>query len=163
MVEGGGGFGGLEGGVVDAEPFSERRCVALLRCRGTVKRVARARVDGFGGVEEFFECAADVRGEFAGGRVAPEIVGELLALAFDPDRALLQVARRADRPGEVAKVSPDLALDGRYRKRAEGRANRWVIAVQRLQQPECGDLLEVFQRTRLPRSKRRAIELASGK
>jgi hypothetical protein len=90
-------------------------------------------VEGFGGVEEFFECAAGVRGEFVCGWVAAEIVGEWLALAFDPDRALLQVARRADRRSEVAKASPDLALDGRYCERAESGADRWVIAVQRLQ------------------------------
>ena len=117
----------------------------------------------FGGVEEFFGCAADLCGELACGRIAPEIIGELFALAFDPDRALLQLARRADRPREVAKVAQDLALHGRYRERAEGGAMSWVIAVQRLEQPDGGDLLEVLERNPLARSKRRAIELASGK
>ena len=39
----------------------------------------------------------------------------------------------------------------------------WVVAVQRLEQPDGGDLLEVLERNRWPRSKRRAIELASGR
>ena len=104
-VEGRGGFGGLEAGVFLAQSFPERRCVVRLRRGGTVERITGARVGRFGGVEEFFGCAADVCGELACGRVAPEIIGELFALAFDPDRALLQLARRADRPREVAKVA----------------------------------------------------------
>ena len=71
LVEGCGGLGGLEAGVFVAESFSERRCVALLRRRGTVKGIARARVGRFGGVEELFERAADLCGELARGRVRP--------------------------------------------------------------------------------------------
>ena len=145
-LDGRGGFGRVEAVVFAAKPFSERGCVALLCRHATVEGVAPARLGRFGGVEELFERAADLCGEFPRGRVAPEVIGEPLALALDPDRALLKLARRADGPAEVAEVPADLALHGRYRERAEGGADGRVIAVQRLEQPDRGDLPQVIER-----------------
>ena len=82
----------------------------------------------------------------ARGGVASEVVGELLALALDADRALLQVAGQAHAPGDVAKVAPDLTLHRRHGERAEGGTVIGVIALQRLQQAHRRDLLEVVER-----------------
>ena len=109
-VDGRGSQDGVETRIFIAEPLTKRRCVALLRLHATVKRIARAGLRRFGGLEEFFERAADLRCELARGRVAPEV----------------------SRARSSALMSPIAAICSRS-----------------------------SSRTRLPRSKRRAIELAS--
>ena len=101
---------------------------------------------GCSGVEDGFDRAAEPLGELGGGRTAAELAGELVALAGDTDGALLEVAWWADGPGEVAEVAPDLALNGRHRKGAEGCAVVGVKAIQGLDQTERRDLLQVLKR-----------------
>ena len=146
-VERGGGFGGGEAGVLGSEPLCERGgVVAVVVGEWPVEGVAAAGVGGFGGVEDVFDRAAEPLGELGRGRTAAELARELVALAGDADGALLEVAWWADGPGEVAEVAPDLALDGRHREGAEGRAVVGVKAIQRLDQTQRRDLLQILER-----------------
>ena len=111
-----------------------------------VEGVAAAGPGGFGGVEDVFDRAVEPLGKLGGGGIAPEVGCELLAIAFDAQSALLEVAWWADRPAAAAEVASDLALDGRHRERAKGGAVVGVKAVQCLDQTECRDLLQVLKR-----------------
>ena len=46
----------------------------------------------------------------------------------------------------IAEVLAELAEDRRHRERAEPRAHVGIEAVDRVQQPDAGDLLEVLDR-----------------
>ena len=78
------------------------------------------------------------------GRTA-ELARHLVADAVDLDRELLQVARHAHRPALVAEVALELAEDRRDRERRERGLARRVEAVDRLEQPERGDLDQVVE------------------
>jgi hypothetical protein len=57
--------------------------------------------------------------------------------------AALERRAAVDRPGEVAEVAPDLALDGGHGERAKGGAVVGVKAVQGFDQTERRDLLQI--------------------
>ena len=77
---------------------------------------------------------------------AAELARHVLADAVDLDRELLQVARDAHRPALVAEVALELAEDRRDGERGERGLARRVEAVDRLEQPERGDLDQVVER-----------------
>src|SRR5215210_2856477 len=144
-LDGCGGHDGLDAGVFAAEKFGESARVAVVCLHAAVDRVPGAGLSRFDCFEQLFERAVDPRGQLACGRVAPEVVGEPVSLVLDADRALLQRAGRTDEPREVAKVPAYLALDGRHCEGAEGGAVGRVIALQRLDESDRGDLLEVIE------------------
>src|SRR5262249_38905956 len=74
-----------------------------------------------------------------------ELARELLAHALEFEGELLQVARYADRPALVAEVALELTEDRRDREARERGLAARVEAVDRLQQAERGDLLEVVE------------------
>lgn len=61
-------------------------------------------------------------------------------------RSLLVRARNVDVPGAVAQVALDVLGDRRHRVRAEGQSARGVEAVDRRDQAEIGDVVEVLAR-----------------
>ena len=71
---------------------------------------------------------------------------QVVAGVLDPHAQRLQPARRAERPRVIAEVLPKLTEDRRHREAAEPRAHVGIEAVDRVQEPDAGDLLEVLDR-----------------
>ena len=146
-VERGGGFGGGEAGVFGSEPLGERgarrrRRPLTGRSKESLPRAWAASVASrMSSIVHPSRWASS-----AAVGTAAELARELLALAFDAHSAFLELARRADRPAEVAEVAPDLALDGRHGEGAKGGAVVGVKAIQGLDQTERRDLLQVLER-----------------
>ena len=88
----------------------------------------------------------DRGGELLDGRRAAELVGQLVARLGDAQLQLLQAARHAHRPRPVAEVALDLAEHRRRRVGGEAHLAREVEAVDRLHDPDAGDLHEVVER-----------------
>src|SRR5262249_10244187 len=80
-----------------------------------------------------------------------ELARESIARDREPRAELLHVARDADHPAAVAEVAFDLAGDRRDGERGEPDLAAEIEAVDRLHEPERGDLLEVVQRLALVR------------
>ncbi len=72
--------------------------------------------------------------------------GHLALGLFNLERQLLDAARYMHDPAAIAEVALQLAEDRRNREGLEGDAPSRVEAVDRLHQPEAGDLLEVLDR-----------------
>src|SRR5205085_202070 len=66
-----------------------------------------------------------------------------------PRAELLDVARDADHPAAITEMALDLARDRRDREGREAHVSVEVEAVDRLDEAERGDLLEVVQRLAL--------------
>src|SRR5204863_5527576 len=79
-------------------------------------------------------------------RLAAEGGRECVPGHLDAHHQLLQLPRRAERPRPVPEVPPQLPQDRRDREAAECGSALRVEAVDRLQEPEAGDLLEVLSR-----------------
>src|SRR5450759_3087661 len=73
------------------------------------------------------------------------LAGERVLRVADPQRALLLAARHVHRPARVAEVAPHLTEDRRHRERGEGMAALRIEAIQRLEQSERSDLLQVLE------------------
>ena len=97
----------------------------------------------------------------AAGRVAPEVVGQPVAVALHPLRALLQAARGPYRPGEIAQIAFQLTVDRRHREGGECDSAFRVEALDRLEQADRGDLLEVVQRHHADRARSAARSTSS--
>jgi hypothetical protein len=107
-----------------------------------------ARVERLARVEDLLDAEVGLAREVLDrGRVLPAGL-EAPRGALDPQRVLEQIPGRADVPAAVAEVAAQLAVHGRHRERAERRAVVGVEAVDRLEQPERRDLLEVLERLR---------------
>ena len=100
---------------------------------------------GLGGVEDGFDRAAEPLASSAAVGLRPRSV-----VSWSRSRSM-RIARSwrsrggADRPGEVAEVASDLALDGGHRVEANGGAVVGVKPVRCLDQTERGDLLQVLE------------------
>ncbi len=82
-------------------------------------------------------------GDLVDRRAAPESAGQPLCDDVHPMGQLLDVARRAHRPAEVAEVPFELPQDRWHRERRERDAAGGIEAVDGLDQPEGRDLLQV--------------------
>ena len=110
-----------------------------------VERGGVARGRGLERVDDLLERELEPRGELAGRRRPPELGAELAVGGHDPLGALLQLARRPDAPCVVAEVALDLAGHGRHGVGAEGDPALGLVAVDRLHQPDGGDLDEILE------------------
>ena len=90
--------------------------------------------------------ASTAVGDLLDGRRAAELVGELVARLGHAQLQLLQAARDAHGPRLVAEVALDLAEHRRRRVGGEAHLAREVEAVDRLHDPDAGDLHEVVER-----------------
>src|SRR3954470_3493216 len=100
-------------------------------------------------VEHLLNAGAERVAHLLHGRRAAELARERLAAAHDARAQLLDVARDAEHPAAVAEVALELARDRRNRERREAHVARDVEAVDRLQQSQRRDLLEVVERLAL--------------
>src|SRR5690349_8355042 len=100
------------------------------------------RAAGVERLDDLFGARARVLGELAGGGCAAEVGGELLGGLVELERELLQIARDANRPAVVAEIALELAEDGRHREAREGEAAARIEAIDCLQQPDRGDLVQ---------------------
>ena len=82
-------------------------------------------------------------GEVGGDRFAPDRRSQRRALAFDRLRELLEVARRAHHPGDVAEMVAQLAEHGRDGVAGEREPALRLPAVDGLDQPDVGDLDQI--------------------
>src|SRR4029078_1584489 len=85
-----------------------------------------------------------VRGDLVSRRCVSELAGECFGGLLDLGHELLDRAGHADGPPEVAEVALDLAEDRRDGERRERQPAVRVKALDRLQQTEGGDLLDVL-------------------
>ena len=111
-----------------------------------VERVGAQRPIRLARLEHVLDVDADVFGELCRrGRRAER--GRALHLGpLDAHRELLEVARYAHRPAVVAEMPLDRAGDAGDRERGERIPARGIEPVDRLDQREEGDLLEVLER-----------------
>src|SRR5215207_6211156 len=79
-------------------------------------------------------------------RRAAELRREAVDFARDAGAQLLQPARDAHGPRTVAEVALDLAQDRRHRKGREAQLATEVEAIDRLDEPDAADLLEIVER-----------------
>ena len=131
--------------VLDPERDPEAVAVLVVVARA-VERDRAVRAGGLARLEQLLERDAEPLRELRRRRGAAELARQRLAGRLEPDRQLLQVARHAHRPALVAEVALELAQDRRDGEAREGRLARRIEAVDRLQQPERGDLDQVVER-----------------
>ena len=79
-------------------------------------------------------------------RLAAEQVRQLAAGVLDLQGELLEPAGNPQRPRGVAEMPPQLTQDRRHREAAECGSAVGIEAVDRLQEADAGDLLEVLDR-----------------
>ena len=108
-----------------------------------VERGRRERTVGGERLDDGLDVEADVLGDLAGPRGAAELLGELAGDLRDLALQLLDPARRADRPAEVAEVALDLTGDGGHRVGQEVPLVAGVETVHGLDQPDVGRLDQV--------------------
>ena len=139
-------LGVAEAGVLDAEGDADAVAVLVVLARA----VERDRAVGAGGLarlEHLLERARRARWAISPGVAArPSSRASSSLSGLELDRELLQVARHAHRPALVAEVALELAEDGRDGEARERGLAARVEAVDRLQQPERGDLDQVVER-----------------
>ena len=136
----------LVGGVLATEHVHERAGLAVTR-RG--RRVERGRLvagRGLLGLQHLLDRAAQVLRHLAHLRRASELLGEDLRRAADRERALLEVARHAQRPALVAEMALQLAENRGCGVARELRAAAGLEPVDRLDQPEARDLEQIVER-----------------
>src|SRR3954452_23681541 len=95
--------------------------------------------------EHVLDAGVDGLGELADGGGAPELCGQRFGGRVEAQRALLDVAGNPNRPAVVAEVAFELAEDGGDGEAGEGGSARCVEALDRLQQPERGYLVQVVE------------------
>ena len=131
--------------VLVAEQLDERRGVAV-GLDGLVEGGCPVGAAGALALDDLFDAQTRGLAELRGGRGAPERLGQPLRLARELEAAVLQPARDMQRPGLVAEVALELAEDGRHREAGELGAATGLEAVDRLDEPDAGDLDEVVER-----------------
>ena len=123
----------------------ERRVVVLaVAARGVQRRGAHALL-GLQRLEDLLVVELQRLAELAHRRRAAEAGGQLGAVLVDLQRALLQLARRADRPAAVAEVAAQLADDRGDGEARERDPARGVKAIDGLEQAEARDLQQVVE------------------
>jgi hypothetical protein len=75
-----------------------------------------------------------------------QVSGQLGDVLVHAQRKFLQAAGHAHRPRAVAQVAPDLAHHGRHGVAGERDVAAEVEAIDRLEEPEAGDLEEIVDR-----------------
>jgi hypothetical protein len=84
-------------------------------------------------------------GDFAGLWRTIEVLGQLGHNVLDRLSEVFKASGDPHRPGLVTKVSAHFAGDARYRERQEVVSTVRIEPVDRVNQPDAGDLLEVLQ------------------
>jgi hypothetical protein len=79
------------------------------------------------------------------GGLALQVARQLDDVVVDAQRQLLQGAGDAHRPRAVAQVAPDFAQDGRHGVAGERDVAVEVEAIDRLDEPQAGDLEEIVE------------------
>ena len=79
------------------------------------------------------------------GGLAVQVAGQLGHLLVHAQRQLLQATGHAHRPRAVAEVAPDFAQDGRHGVAGERDVAAEVEAIDRLDEPQTGDLEEIVE------------------
>src|SRR5262249_53317323 len=97
-------------------------------------------------VEDVFYVELEVLRELADRRGPTSRAGQTLVCVTDLPGALLGLARHVTRPATVAEVASHLAEDRRHGERRERASAPGVEAIDCLEQPERGDLEQVFER-----------------
>src|SRR4051812_24395914 len=135
-------FGAAHLGVEAADRVGQRHVLAD-------RLLQRARAPGvlaLDRLQDLLERRVDRFGELLDvGRTA-ELVRELVACAGDLQLELLHAAGHAHRPGLVTEVALDLTQDGGRRVGREAHLAIEIEAVDRLHDPDAGDLHEVVDR-----------------
>jgi hypothetical protein len=138
-------------GVVDAseavlghaDRLTERRGVVIAGTGRVLERYAVVGACGEPRLDDLLDGDAGAVGDLPARRRSSEFAFELVARALDVERALLQFAWDSDEPALVAEVALQFAGDGRDREGRERDLAGGVEAVDRVQQPDRGDLDEV--------------------
>ena len=130
-----------------ADPLGHRRVVAGLRAGAGGRAVERDGAPRGAALERLEHVRlADLEqgGDLGDRRRALELVAELGDRALDRADALLQAAGDAQGPDPVAEVAAQLAEDRRPGEGGEGDAALGVVALQRRDEAEAGDLEQVL-------------------
>jgi hypothetical protein len=109
------------------------------------------------GLEHRLAHGADGVGDLVDGRRPAQLRRQTLAGPLDPETELLQIARDADGPRLVAEMALELPEDRRHGVARERDAARAVEAVDGVDEPEAGDLVEVVERLVRVRVARREL------
>src|SRR4051794_22838571 len=107
--------------------------------------------DRLAGLQHLLELETRVIGELLDRGRAAERVRQLRGRALDEQRVLLEGARRADGPAAVTEMPAQLPEHRGQRIAGERRAIVRIEAVDRLEQPEAGDLDKVVEGLATPR------------
>src|SRR6185436_21158479 len=102
-------------------------------------------------LEHLLDARAERARDLVDGRRPAELAGERLAGADDARAELLDLAGDAEHPAAVAEMALELAGDRRNGERREADVARDVEAIDRLQEAERRDLLEILERLALAR------------
>ena len=92
-----------------------------------------------------------VGGDVRGGRSPLKLGRQIVGRSLDQRDPLLKPAGQVDLAPAVAEVALDLAQDGRRRVAREGVAEGRIEALDRLDQPQACDLVEILGRLGTPR------------
>jgi len=146
---GGEGLALGDGGVaVVAAPddIQQRRAVVAVGRGGGVERDGLVAAGRLVRLQQLLGAAADGRGHLTNAGRAAKLLRQPLALARGLQRALLQVARDVKRPALVAEVALQLAEDRRRGVAGKAGTTARLVAVDRLQEPDVGDLDQILDR-----------------
>src|SRR3954447_7211536 len=144
-LDGGRVLGEVEAGVLDPERGRHALALLVLLVTRAVEGDRPVGGAGLARLEHLLEADAGALGDLGGSRRAPELAGQLVGDAVDPHGELLEVARHPDRPPLVAEVALELTEDRRHGEGGERGLALGIEAVDRLQQPERGDLDQVVE------------------
>ena len=131
-------LGAVVAGIVGPEALAERPArpagVLFAGERGRVERVGHIGAPGDERLDDVLHVLAQRLRDLARRRRPPVMRRQPLGHPRHLQHALLQPARRPNRPAVVAPVTADLAHDRGHRVPAQRDAPRGVVAVQRLRQ-----------------------------
>ena len=140
------GLDALELGVLDSDQVAGARRRALLLVHRRVERADRAALGRLQRLHDLLLRAVEPSGDVGHRGRAAEVGPQRLARLFDGQAELLQVTRRANIPGGVAEVAPQLAEDRGDRVAREGEPAIRIPAVDGLHEADRCDLDEVVER-----------------
>src|SRR6516225_7097963 len=96
-------------------------------------------------VDDLLDVQLHVLGELVHAGRTPGPRGESLLRILNLERELLGAARHVRGPARIAEVALELTDDRWNRERGERVPAGWIEAIDRLDQPEAGDLEQVVE------------------
>ncbi len=135
----------LEPLVLASDPLRRRRFLCVIAPRGPVERQGPAVVVGLEDLEHVVLVQLQAIGDLGHGRRVLQLLGQLGDRFVDVGHSVVEAARHAHGPDPVAEVAFQLAEDRRGGERRERNPAIGIEAIDRVEEPDVGNLEEVVE------------------